>query len=270
IICFILYFQVASDSSAHFFLFVDSLAPMDIVVSYSVLAKWFDSPALHNDERERKSSVQSKQSQKETELSLALNLDDKPLQTGSEQKIPATIVPGTLIAEPFSWKSLVTGQPILRLRTTGTKSALLSLPPGRHVLRFTATSPLGHHIHMCSSVNFFIGDEETVMPQLTSESLRFREYATQLIANLGKCLLGFSDAQKFSMASADLVKSYCPYLDNKQMSKTHNFQLFKDALYQMLSKGLKDLSPEISFAWRAFNFDVTTPNILSIPVGSRP
>ncbi|BFZ09751.1 hypothetical protein BsWGS_12792 [Bradybaena similaris] len=262
--------QMSSDNSAPFFLFVDNLAPTEIVVSYSALVKWFDPPLIY-DERERKSSVHSKQSLKDHDPNLALNLDDKSQQAVSDQKSPSIVVPGKLYAEEFSWKSLAVDVPLLRIETTGTSCKLLSLPPGRHVLRFHATSPLGHHVHMFSTVNFSIGDEETVMPQLTSESLRFRECATQLIVSLGKCMLGFSDAVQFNKASADLVKCYCPYLDNKLMSKKQNYQIFIDALYQLLRRNLKDIiSPEIAFAWRAFNFDVTTPNILSIPVGSRP
>ncbi len=38
--------------------------------------------------------------------------------------------PGSLIAEIYSWKSLSMGQPILRIHTTATKAALLTLPPG--------------------------------------------------------------------------------------------------------------------------------------------
>jgi len=38
--------------------------------------------------------------------------------------------PGLLVAEPFSWKSLVTGDPLLRIRTTGTRSCMLCLPEG--------------------------------------------------------------------------------------------------------------------------------------------
>lgn len=38
--------------------------------------------------------------------------------------------PGLITAEPYSWKSLVSGQPVLRLRTTGVKCAALQLPPG--------------------------------------------------------------------------------------------------------------------------------------------
>ena len=38
--------------------------------------------------------------------------------------------PGLLVAEPFSWKSLVTGDAVLRIRTTGTRSTVLCLPEG--------------------------------------------------------------------------------------------------------------------------------------------
>ncbi|KAK0044582.1 androglobin-like isoform X19, partial [Biomphalaria pfeifferi] len=89
-------------------------------------------------------------------------------QFSTEIKPPPVVTPGTLVAEPYSWKSLVTGQPILRLKTTGTKAAMLSLPAGRHVLKFMMSSNLGHHVHMCSTANFTFGDEETIMPMLTA------------------------------------------------------------------------------------------------------
>ncbi|GFS08049.1 androglobin-like [Elysia marginata] len=258
-----------SDGSSPFYLFVDNLAPTDIVVSYSVLSRWFDPPVPTMDDK--KSLSQIKQSKDKDGEKEATNASISLESVAGEQKPPPPVTPGTLVAEPYSWKSLVTGQPILRLRTTGTKSAVLSLPPGRHVLRFMMTSPLGHHVHMCSTVNFVFGDEETVMPQLTNESCRFRDNATQVITCLGKCILGFSDTEQFQSAWAEFVRSHCPYLDDKQMSKKRHFQTFNEALYSMLKKTIKDIiTPEIAFAWRAFTYDATTPNILAIPVGSRP
>ena len=44
--------------------------------------------------------------------------------------------PSSLIAEIYSWKSLSMGQPILRLHTTTTKAALLTLPPGLFFILF--------------------------------------------------------------------------------------------------------------------------------------
>ena len=48
----------------------------------------------------------------------------------SEPRQHEAVQPGLLTAEEYSWKSLVTGQPILRLRTTATKAAVLTLPEG--------------------------------------------------------------------------------------------------------------------------------------------
>ena len=48
----------------------------------------------------------------------------------SEPRYHEPVTPGLLTAEPYSWKSLVVGQPILRLRTTATRSAVLNLAEG--------------------------------------------------------------------------------------------------------------------------------------------
>ena len=37
----------------------------------------------------------------------------------------------------------------------------------RHVLRFIMSSPLGCHLHICSTINFVFGEEERVMAELT-------------------------------------------------------------------------------------------------------
>lgn len=60
-------------------------------------------------------------------INLVLLVDLK--EVTSEEKL-APIVSCTLVAEPYSWKSLVTGNPVLRIRSTGAKSAVLCLPAG--------------------------------------------------------------------------------------------------------------------------------------------
>jgi hypothetical protein len=72
------------------------------------------------------------------------------------------------MAEPFSWRSLLTGQPLLRIHTTSIRSAFLALPPGRHVLKFMINGPIGYTINVLSNTNFFLGDEEDLMPKLTN------------------------------------------------------------------------------------------------------
>ena len=46
------------------------------------------------------------------------------------EKLPDPVQTGLLVAEPYSWKSLVSGNPILRVRTTGIRAVVLALPPG--------------------------------------------------------------------------------------------------------------------------------------------
>ena len=75
------------------------------------------------------------------------------------------------MAEPYSWKSLVTGQPLLRIHTTAIRSSFLSLPPGRHVLRFIIQGPVGCHINIISNTKFSFGDEEEIMPKLTDVTI---------------------------------------------------------------------------------------------------
>jgi len=45
--------------------------------------------------------------------------------------------PGLLVAEPFSWKTLVTANPLLHIRTTGTRSSVLCLPEGYSMTAFS-------------------------------------------------------------------------------------------------------------------------------------
>ena len=53
-------------------------------------------------------------------------VEEKPVKENTPVPPPF----GVLVAEPYSWKSLVTGQPCLRIKTTGVKAAVMTLPPG--------------------------------------------------------------------------------------------------------------------------------------------
>ncbi|ESO89380.1 hypothetical protein LOTGIDRAFT_229226 [Lottia gigantea] len=252
---------------------ISSQVPTEVVISFSVIPRWFDPPPPPPEEKRSHTSVKTAKD-KELEKEPTAMTSSSVLDGGSvchEKSAPPVLTPGSLIAEPYSWKSLVTGQPIMRLRTTATKAAVLSLPAGRHVLRFMMTAPLGYHVHLCSSVNFVFGDEENVMAQLTNESCRFRDTAYQVINNLGKCVQSFNDQSKFNDCWEKFVQSHCPYQNEKNISKQHHFEVFNEAFYAMLKRSLKEIAtPEMAFAWRAFNFDCTTNNILGLSVGSRP
>ncbi|XP_064627067.1 androglobin-like isoform X5 [Lineus longissimus] len=266
------------DDRAPLYLFVDNLKATEIVVSYSSLSRWNEPPAPPIIEKvsHDKLKVKGEKSDLDKEMStlgtgsVMGDADDtQSHKDGSTNREFPPISPGTLIAEPHSWKSLVTGQPILRIRSTATRAAVLSLPAGRHVLKFSMTSPLGHHVHLCSSVQFVFGDEEAVMPHLTKESCRFVDNATQVLSNVGKCISVFNDHAAFTQAWEELLNSHCPYRNNKLISKHQHFAVFNDALYSTLKKSLTDsLNPEMAYAWKVFNNDLTTRNPLGLPYGS--
>ncbi|XP_052808177.1 androglobin-like isoform X3 [Mya arenaria] len=263
--------QGGYDDKAPHYLFVDNLQPTEIVVSFSSLSRWPEPPVLVEEKRSHTSVKGVKDKVDEKEIT---NVTSSSVMDGSisgEKPVPVVVTPGTLVAEPYSWKSLVTGQPILRLRTTAIRAAVLCLPAGRHVLKFMMSGPLGYHIHLCSSTQFVFGDEEQVMAQLTKESCRFVDNATQVMNCIGKCINAFQDQEEFKKAWAELTAAHCPYQYDKLMSKQQHFKIFAEALYTCLRKVLRDIaSPEMAFAWRAFMFDATTKNIFVSSSGSRP
>lgn len=260
-----------ADERAPHYLFVDNLKPTEIVVSFSALSRWHDPPPQGIEETKSHTNLKGKKGDPEKELTTITSSSVMEGSIAGEPKPPAVVNPGTLVAEPYSWKSLVTGQPILRIRTTATKAAVLNLPAGRHVLRFMMSGPLGYCVHLVSTVPFVFGNEEEVMPELTKESCRFVDNALQVINGIGKCINSFTDTEAFKRSWDELVSHHCPYRHDKLMSKQHHFEVFNDALYNMLRKSLSDIAtPDIAFAWRCFTFDSTTKNILGLPTSSRP
>lgn len=260
-----------ADERAPHYLFVDNLKPTEIVVSFSALSRWHDPPPQGIEEAKSHTNLKGKKGDPEKELTTITSSSVMEGSIAGEPKPPAVVNPGTLVAEPYSWKSLVTGQPILRIRTTATKAAVLNLPAGRHVLRFMMSGPLGYCVHLVSTVPFVFGNEEEVMPELTKESCRFVDNALQVINSIGKCINSFTDTEAFKRSWDELVSHHCPYRHDKLMSKQHHFEVFNDALYNMLRKSVSDIAtPDIAFAWRCFTFDSTTKNILGLPTSSRP
>ncbi|XP_061176714.1 androglobin-like isoform X2 [Saccostrea echinata] len=275
-----------ADERAPHYLFVDNLKPTEIVVCFSALSRWHDPPPQVMDEAKSHTNLKGKKGEQDKELTTVTSssvMEEEPPDIkvyqdhsvegsiAGEPKSPPVVNPGTLVAEPYSWKSLVTGQPILRIRSTATKAAVLNLPAGRHVLRFMMSGPLGYCVHLVSTVPFVFGNEEEVMPELTKESCRFVDNALQVINSIGKCINSFTDTEAFKKNWDELVSFHCPYRNDKLMSKQHHFEVFNDALYNMLRKCLSDVAtPEIAFAWRCFTFDATSKNILGLPTSSRP
>ena len=120
----------------------------------------------------------------------------------SEALSQPPLVAGSLMAEPYLWRSLVTGQPLLRIHTTAIRSALLALPPGRHLLQLLVAAPVAAHLTVLSNTKFSLGDEEEILPKLTDESCRFVDQALHIM----KCL---ADAVKVLISICFRVLIIC-------------------------------------------------------------
>ncbi|MEJ1275367.1 androglobin [Cricetulus griseus] len=144
-----------SEERVPYYLFVDSLKPIELLVCFSALVRWGESGALTKDSPH--------------------------------------VEPGLLTAEAITWKSLKPLSAILRIHTYATKAAMVRLPVGRHMLLFSAYSPVGHAIHVCSMVTFVIGDEDVVLPNFEPESYRFTEQSLTIMKAIGNVITSFKD-----------------------------------------------------------------------------
>lgn len=106
---------ILADDKIPRLLFVDSLNNIEIIVSYSSLSRWYEQ-RLENTQISKKKTDAIPEN------------DAISIQDGIKEYMP--LQSGYLMAEHYSWKSLVTGQPVLRIHTTATRAALLTLPPG--------------------------------------------------------------------------------------------------------------------------------------------
>ncbi|XP_009944563.1 PREDICTED: androglobin, partial [Leptosomus discolor] len=208
----------STDDRVFYYLLVDSLMPIEILVSFSALVRWDD--------------------------------------TGGTKRECSSISKGVLMVEHFSWKCVAPGELVLKMHTSATKATVLNLPVGRHTLLFTVTSPIGHHIHLCSMVPCVFGEEDTVMPGLEKESYRFIEQATAILKAVGNVINSFSGKPELSKALKELELAHCPPgLRGTGMAEEH-FRVFNSAFWYLIKYVLGKKAPySYKFAFRSFTLD---------------
>ncbi|XP_070589776.1 androglobin isoform X2 [Erythrolamprus reginae] len=206
------------DDRVLYYMCVDSLKPTDILVSFSALVHWGETGAL---------------AQKENQV------------------VPL----GLLMVESFSWKNLSPGQLILKIHTYATKAAVISLPAGRHVLLFTASSPIGHNIHLCSMVPCVFGEEDIVLPNLEKESYRFMEQAAAIMKAIGSVLINYGNAENLPKALKALELTHCPPgLYGTGIAREHS-KAFNNAFWHLIKQLLGNVPSNYEFAYRSFTLD---------------
>ncbi|XP_045400491.1 androglobin isoform X2 [Lemur catta] len=208
-----------SEERVPYHLFVDSLKPIELLVCFSALVRWGEYGALTK--------------------------DSPPIE------------PGLLTVETISWKSLKPRNLVQKIHTYATKATVVRLPVGRHMLLFTACSPVGHSIHICSMVSFAIGDEDAVLPNFEPESYRFTEQSLLILKAVGNMIANFKDKGKFAAALKYLQAAHYPLpLHNKELTAQH-FRVFHISLWRLMKKvQLTKPLPNFKFAFRAMVLDL--------------
>ncbi|XP_028858293.1 androglobin isoform X3 [Denticeps clupeoides] len=197
--------QKSAEDSESFFLFVDSLLPSEILLSFSAL--------VH-------------------------------LGESSEQKKEASLCSGILTVQPFIWKSLRSQLPMLSIQTSACNAAKLQLLPGRHVVSIQMRAVFGFHLHLYSNTAFIFGDEDTVMSQLSKESVRFVAQAMSIVKLLGQAISCFSDEHELPSATRALTDAHFPP-ETQHIAAREHFKVFFDAVCVMFCAALgRQLTPE--------------------------
>ncbi|NXP49760.1 ADGB protein, partial [Heliornis fulica] len=212
------------DERVFYYLHVDSLMPIEILVSFSALVHWDD--------------------------------------TGGTKHEHSSISKGVLMVEHFSWKCVTPGELLLKMHTSATKATVLNLPVGRHILLFTVSSAAGHHIHLCSMVPCVFGEEDTVMPGLEKESYRFIAQATAILKAVGNVINNFSSKSELSKALKELELAHCPPgLHSTGMTEEH-FKVFNSAFWYLIKYVLGKKAPHsCKFAFRSFTLDFSNTEV---------
>ncbi|NXA49153.1 ADGB protein, partial [Nothocercus julius] len=209
----------STDDQVFYYLLVDSLKPIEILINFSALVRWGDVGA-------------------------------------STQGEGCDIPKGVLMIEQFSWKCVALGKLLLKMHTYATKATVLNLPVGRHVLLFTVSSPIGHHLHLCSMVPCVFGEEDTVMSSLEKESYRFIEQATAILKAIGNVIKKFSSKLELPRALKGLELTHSPPSIQGTRIVEEHIKVFNSAFWCLIKHVLANkVPPSYRFAFRSFTLD---------------
>ena len=137
------------ETSSCQFTVIDSVDPVDLQFVFTSLSNWreggkdtkihpssstnivptlqFDQAAVSPSVSYAPLSVTEQQQKQVAELMPAIDKSELSVPSCGEVK---RVLPGSLVMETYSWKTVQFGEPVLRISTTGTKGTILSLPPG--------------------------------------------------------------------------------------------------------------------------------------------
>lgn len=130
------------------FVVVDSVNPVELLFVFSSLSNWREGdrdtssstptnlPLMVGHRSTTTPSTSSPDENQVSEHKMATDhisdgaKSDSSLSESEMQKRRRCILPGRLVVQTHSWRTVQFGDPVLRISTTGTKGATIRLPPG--------------------------------------------------------------------------------------------------------------------------------------------
>ncbi|XP_038160119.1 androglobin [Cyprinodon tularosa] len=173
-----------------------------------------------------------------------------------EKQLSGVSRSGVLLIQPHSWTSMQSQLPVLTIKTTYSKAAMLSLPAGRHLFCLHAHGTQGYDIHLCSETYFIIGDEEAIMPHLEKERALFTVQASTIFKALSSMVASFSDEEKLPSFRETLEKTLFLHNICSKTDKLKCQKVFNSAVYHMACEAMgRKLTSEEHFALQGLTGD---------------
>ncbi|KAK2580944.1 hypothetical protein KPH14_006010 [Odynerus spinipes] len=168
-----------------------------------------------------------------------------------------------LVIERHSWFFRPSeADSLMSTSTSGNKSSVLELEPGRHLLRIYCRSESPCYASISSDTIFHVGDRFRMHGLMITESERIDIIAKNISNSIAKAFVSFGSKDSSSSMST-FYRSYMPDLSN--VSETKDRVLFKqiheyfiEELVQLIRKIFpsKDI-PDVLFALRTFFLNPT-------------
>ncbi|CAH0553586.1 unnamed protein product [Brassicogethes aeneus] len=96
-----------------------------------------------------------------------------------------------LAVQKYTWYDNKSEDILLKIRTIGTKTAILELPAGRHLFKLWIKSETPYICSILTDSSITIGNSEQIMMAMTSESQRLQQFCIDIASNYGKTVQEF-------------------------------------------------------------------------------
>ncbi|XP_076168802.1 androglobin [Ptiloglossa arizonensis] len=147
---------------------------------------------------------------------------------------------------------------LIHLTTAGTRSTVMELNPGRHLLRMYCRSKTRCYVTISSDTLFVLGNRRKMYEVMSTESMMIDQTAKQISRSVSNAYQAFG-TDLYAEALTDYYNSYVPPAENVQHQHRHKsfnnyiHDCFIDEKIQLIKKHLpEDQVPEVLRSLRIF------------------